>query len=143
MSAEDQDVAHLIEVVTQEDAGNNSNSSAVIGGGGGGCSGDSTDDLINDRATSLTSSPATSEPRRGLQVPAFMLHMSVEERRELEARLKRKIDLRLMPAIIIMYILNYIDRYVGCLLTHQIFHFGGGEGGGGCLHYYSWLMITV
>ncbi len=35
----------------------------------------------------------------------------MEERLQLEAQLKKKIDLRLMPAIIIMYILNYIDRY--------------------------------
>jgi hypothetical protein len=53
---------------------------------------------------------AGSGVRRGLQPPEFLLNMSMEERLELEAKLKRKIDLRLMPAIIIMYILNYIDR---------------------------------
>lgn len=50
--------------------------------------------------------------RRGLQPPEFLLNMSMEERLELETKLKRKIDLRLMPAIILMYILNYIDRLV-------------------------------
>lgn len=45
---------------------------------------------------------------RGLQPPEFLVHLSAEERHQLEAKLKRKIDLRLMPAIILMYILNYI-----------------------------------
>lgn len=54
--------------------------------------------------------PAIKGGRRGLQPPEFLLHMSMEERLAIEAKLKRKIDLRLMPAIIIMYILNYIDR---------------------------------
>lgn len=55
---------------------------------------------------------ASSGVRRGLQPPEFLLNMSMEERLELETKLKRKIDLRLMPAIILMYILNYIDRWV-------------------------------
>lgn len=55
---------------------------------------------------------ASSGVRRGLQPPEFLLNMSMEERLELETKLKRKIDLRLMPAIILMYILNYIDRLV-------------------------------
>jgi hypothetical protein len=36
--------------------------------------------------------------------------MSTEERRAKERKLVRKIDLHLLPAIIIMYLLNYIDR---------------------------------
>ncbi|CCC09036.1 hypothetical protein SMACR_03135 [Sordaria macrospora] len=48
--------------------------------------------------------------RAALQPPPWIAALSPEERRNLEKKLKRKIDLRLMPAIIIMYILNYIDR---------------------------------
>ncbi|KAH8879998.1 MFS general substrate transporter [Thozetella sp. PMI_491] len=48
--------------------------------------------------------------RSRLQPPDFVKNLTPEARAELEERLKRKIDLRLMPAIIIMYILNYIDR---------------------------------
>lgn len=59
-----------------------------------------------------TQTGAGSGVRRGLQPPEFLLNMSMEERLELETKLKRKIDLRLMPAIILMYILNYIDRLV-------------------------------
>ncbi len=56
--------------------------------------------------------PAVRAGTRGLQPPEFLLNMTMEQRMELESRLKRKIDLRLLPCIILMYILNYIDRYV-------------------------------
>lgn len=46
-----------------------------------------------------------------IPIPEILQKYSKEERDHLEAKLKHKIDLRLMPAIIIMYILNYIDRY--------------------------------
>lgn len=65
----------------------------------------------SDERTSLLADQSGAEPRLA-QAPAFILHMSPEERRDFESRLKRKIDLRLMPAIIVMYILNYIDRSV-------------------------------
>lgn len=51
-----------------------------------------------------------NEERPILQLPEALSHLSTEERRALEAKLKRKIDARLMPALIVMYILNYIDR---------------------------------
>ena len=53
-----------------------------------------------------------SRPQR-LQPPEFIRNLTPEERELLEKRLKRKIDIRLLPAIIIMYIMNYIDRCVG------------------------------
>lgn len=43
-------------------------------------------------------------------MPASFQGMTPEETRQLEKRLVRKIDVRLMPAVIIMYLLNYIDR---------------------------------
>ncbi|KAJ9164655.1 MFS general substrate transporter [Coniochaeta hoffmannii] len=45
-----------------------------------------------------------------IPIPEILQKYTKEERDQLELKLKRKIDLRLMPAIIIMYILNYIDR---------------------------------
>jgi hypothetical protein len=45
-----------------------------------------------------------------IQLPDILQGYTKEERDALELKLKRKIDLRLMPAIIVMYILNYIDR---------------------------------
>jgi hypothetical protein len=47
---------------------------------------------------------------RTFQAPELVRKMSPEERFAAEARLKRKIDFRLLPAIILMYILNYLDR---------------------------------
>jgi len=51
-------------------------------------------------------------PRRRHQPPPFVASLTPERREELEKALKRKIDWRLLPAVIIMYIMNYIDRYV-------------------------------
>ncbi|KAK7722657.1 hypothetical protein SLS57_004862 [Botryosphaeria dothidea] len=47
-------------------------------------------------------------PKR--EAPELVRDLSAEERTRLEIKLRRKIDLRLMPMVIIMYILNYIDR---------------------------------
>lgn len=44
--------------------------------------------------------------------PEIIGNMTPEHRAAVEKRLKRKIDLRLLPSLIIMYILNYIDRCV-------------------------------
>ncbi|KAI4861536.1 major facilitator superfamily domain-containing protein [Hypoxylon rubiginosum] len=47
---------------------------------------------------------------RGLRAPEIIARLTPEQRLELEKRLIKKIDLRLLPMIILMYILNYIDR---------------------------------
>lgn len=47
---------------------------------------------------------------RKFEPPVLVRNMSPEIRIELEARLKRKIDLRLLPMIVLMYIMNYLDR---------------------------------
>lgn len=62
-----------------------------------------------ERQDSDSASPRT---QTRLQAPEFIRNLSPEERERLEKRLKRKIDARLLPAVIVMYILNYIDRYV-------------------------------
>jgi hypothetical protein len=58
--------------------------------------------------------PAT-EPGHGpshgkLQPPPLVAAMSQEYRAEAEAKLRKKIDTRLLPMIILMYIMNYLDR---------------------------------
>lgn len=53
---------------------------------------------------------ATLAQTRTFQPPELVCKMSPEERLAAEAKLKRKIDLRLLPMIILMYILNYLDR---------------------------------
>jgi len=55
--------------------------------------------------------PPPQAPRGGLQPSEYIRSLSPEQREELEKQLKRKIDWRLLPAVIIMYIMNYIDRY--------------------------------
>lgn len=45
-----------------------------------------------------------------LTPPQIIQAMTPEYRAQVEARLKRKIDLRLLPISILMYILNYLDR---------------------------------
>lgn len=47
---------------------------------------------------------------RALHAPEYVRQMSIEERRKAEDALRKKIDLRLMPMIVIMYIMNYLDR---------------------------------
>ena len=50
--------------------------------------------------------------RRGLEPPEIIARLSPEERLALELKMRRKIDFRLLPMVIVMYILNYIDRSV-------------------------------
>ena len=71
---------------------------------------DSVKGAIGGPDGAVAGQPAVATGRRGPEPPEFLRNMSMEQRLELEAKLMRKIDLRLMPCIILMYILNYIDR---------------------------------
>ncbi|CAI6092642.1 unnamed protein product [Clonostachys chloroleuca] len=42
--------------------------------------------------------------------PAALQHLSEDELKQLETRLRRKIDIRLLPSMILIYIMNYLDR---------------------------------
>jgi hypothetical protein len=53
---------------------------------------------------------ATAGTSRTFQPPELVRAMSPEKRAAAEFRLRRKIDLRLLPMIVLMYILNYLDR---------------------------------
>ena len=48
----------------------------------------------------------------GVVTPAAALDPDSEEYKQFEKRLVRKIDLRLMPMIILLYILNYIASII-------------------------------
>ncbi|KAM4057827.1 major facilitator superfamily protein [Hirsutella rhossiliensis] len=50
------------------------------------------------------------KPSRVLQPPEMIRSMGAQQRSALEKKLIRKIDFRLLPMILMMYILNYIDR---------------------------------
>lgn len=110
MSDKGDSVTEVEDLRREQDASNGSGS-----GSGSGSANILDDDSKVLAAHSSDVPPQTgagSGVRRGLQPPEFLLNMSMEERLDLETKLKRKIDLRLMPAIILMYILNYIDRLV-------------------------------
>ncbi|KAK4452421.1 putative tartrate transporter [Podospora aff. communis PSN243] len=64
----------------------------------------------DEKPASVKVEDAGDAPRRGPQPPPFIASLTPEQREEMEKKLKRKIDWRLLPAVIIMYIMNYIDR---------------------------------
>ena len=45
-----------------------------------------------------------------LPLPAKIAHLTLEDQDQMEARLVRKIDYRLMPIVILMFWLNILDR---------------------------------
>ncbi|MCJ1304645.1 hypothetical protein MMC08_007458 [Hypocenomyce scalaris] len=49
-------------------------------------------------------------PIRTREAPPLVKNLSKEERHRLELALVRKIDRRLLPMVVLMYILNYLDR---------------------------------
>ncbi|KAF7861440.1 hypothetical protein EAF04_008005 [Stromatinia cepivora] len=68
-------------------------------------------DHIEDNKDSSTASASKINPSlRVLQPPEWIAALSPEERLSIESKLKRKIDIRLLPMVIIMYIMNYLDR---------------------------------
>jgi MFS family permease len=56
------------------------------------------------------SSPSAGTPSVKRQPPPYVRSLSPAERADVEKKLVRRIDLRLIPMIIIMYIMNYLDR---------------------------------
>jgi hypothetical protein len=44
------------------------------------------------------------------QMPTCLVNLTSEEREKMEKKLVRKIDTRLLVMIVVMYILNYLDR---------------------------------
>jgi hypothetical protein len=63
-----------------------------------------------EKTTSKQAPATVAAERRGLQPPELIRNWTAEERAEKERLLRKKIDIRLLPMIILMYILNYIDR---------------------------------
>ncbi|KAL9116195.1 MAG: hypothetical protein Q9227_000566 [Pyrenula ochraceoflavens] len=55
-------------------------------------------------------SPNAHRPDRKREAPEYVRSLSDEQRVAAEKALVRKIDFRLIPALIIMYIMNYLDR---------------------------------
>lgn len=70
------------------------------------------------QSTDSVEQPAKDSPR-SLQPPPAIRHWTVEERQLHEKKLLCKIDLHVLPIIITMYILNYIDRYQYTFFIHS------------------------
>lgn len=69
------------------------------------------DDIDNKpRADYIDDTVPTPVVPSKLTVPPLVAAMSQEQRVEAEAKLRKKIDTRLLPMIILMYIMNYLDR---------------------------------
>ena len=51
-----------------------------------------------------------STTTRKREAPPLVQALSADDRDRLERALVRKIDIRLLPTIVVMYILNYLDR---------------------------------
>ncbi|CZR59831.1 related to nicotinamide mononucleotide permease [Phialocephala subalpina] len=68
------------------------------------------DHVGKDEKGGVLEAGVSPQERRIFQAPELVRNMSPEEREYAEKRLRRKIDARLMPMIVLMYILNYLDR---------------------------------
>ncbi|KAG9231960.1 major facilitator superfamily domain-containing protein [Amylocarpus encephaloides] len=66
--------------------------------------------IDNDGAISPIIATDPVESKKAFQAPEFIRNWTPEQRLEIELRLRRKIDIRLMPMIVLMYIMNYLDR---------------------------------
>lgn len=65
---------------------------------------------ISKPAVSLHDDVAATLTDGGMQPPELVAKMTPDERVRLENHLRRKIDYRLLPMVILMYIMNYLDR---------------------------------
>ncbi|KAJ5041159.1 uncharacterized protein L3040_005710 [Drepanopeziza brunnea f. sp. 'multigermtubi'] len=67
-------------------------------------------DLRIDNSETGTASAAGGSARPRREAPEFIRSMAPEVRAATELRLRKKLDLRIMPMIVLMYIMNYLDR---------------------------------
>lgn len=60
------------------------------------------------------------QSRGNFEAPESVRRMTPEERVATELRLRKKLDLRIMPMIVLMYIMNYLDRVSTGLRVREI-----------------------
>jgi len=69
------------------------------------------DDKVSvEHGSSHNSAQAVGDLTSNDRMPLSIRNMSQEERDRLELKMRKKIDLRLMPMMVLMYIMNYLDR---------------------------------
>ncbi|KEZ41713.1 hypothetical protein SAPIO_CDS6896 [Scedosporium apiospermum] len=59
--------------------------------------------------------------RQGPECPEILRSLNEEEKKRLERLLVRKLDARLMAPLILMYIMNYLDRYILMQVPSNLF----------------------
>lgn len=64
-------------------------------------------DAIDDSQSS-SEGQVTEWPAR--ELPELLIGLSEKELKALEKQLIRKVDLRMLPTMILIYIMNYLDR---------------------------------
>lgn len=69
-----------------------------------------TNEHIDHAGKDVVSTGISPRPTRTFEAPELIRNMTPEERELAEKKLRRKIDARLMPMIVLMYIMNYLDR---------------------------------
>lgn len=68
------------------------------------------EDIDKSRIDNVEIVANADRPNPQKEAPAYVANLTPEERTKAEKALVRKIDIRLLPMIILMYILNYLDR---------------------------------
>lgn len=53
---------------------------------------------------------ASSTPDKSSRIPAYVRNLTPEDRERTENSLRRKVDTRLLPMVVLIYIMNYLDR---------------------------------
>lgn len=67
-------------------------------------------DSISLKKSADGTDPEAAKAHLRAQAPAYVKSLSPQEREAAEKALVRKIDIRLIPILILMYIMNYLDR---------------------------------
>ena len=68
------------------------------------------DKFAAEQISNTTSLENVQTVRRRREAPPLVRDLSHEERHRLEMKLVRKMDIRLLPMLVLMYIMNYLDR---------------------------------
>ena len=71
---------------------------------------DNLDDKLVQHVSAASIEDAPIITRSRMVPPELIRNLSMDERQRLETALVRKIDLALLPMLILMYIMNYLDR---------------------------------
>jgi hypothetical protein len=69
---------------------------------------------VGDMSEEIEVVANANRPNARKEAPPSVARLSPEERSQAEKALVRKIDLRLLPIVVIMYIMNYLDRTLSC-----------------------------